>query len=93
MKSRARYAPCFSLLCSLRHKSTVKTYQYLRLAFFLRLSYDIIPLRLVMVMMQKGAGEDWRITIDQAGMIDIPAIAAVFTASFEESVRDRKSVV
>jgi ribosomal protein S18 acetylase RimI-like enzyme len=51
------------------------------------LSYDIIPLRLVMLMEQKKINEDAAIHIGQAGLSDIPAIAALFTESFEESVR------
>lgn len=38
-------------------------------------------------MTHKDFGEEQEFTIDQARLADIPAIAAIFTASFEESVR------
>jgi ribosomal protein S18 acetylase RimI-like enzyme len=55
--------------------------------FVLCLSYDIIPLRLVMLMVQEKINKELEINIEQARLSDIPGIAALFTESFDESVR------
>jgi ribosomal protein S18 acetylase RimI-like enzyme len=40
-----------------------------------------------MIMMQQGSNEDFKISIEQAKASDVPAIASIFTESFNESVR------
>ena len=40
-----------------------------------------------MIKMQKTSNEDLKISIEQANDFDIPAIASIFTESFNESVR------